>query len=536
MTTAMTITIPVHDTAPRCLPAALEQRLATSPKSPEDLAQELAKHAAHTELLRKAHLEAVKDRATRETQRVAEAAARKRRIAANQIEKVQKRLDAADVMLTARREAIEAKRERMKARRNELAQMVAESRARKVAQRDAAHAEALETEISALKKAASHIKAVHDRSARVVKHAEAVVAAQKEKEQTEKAAAAANLAERLHAAESRRQATTPPRAVSHASGPARLFRVLNDHKIEAAMKDIAYKKAMERAQANREALVQGKAEKAHADNVRAADKAAAAQARSAGTDTQTAATKIALYQKLQNADVTRKVGLKQRGMTKYKGDTTCVIVVRIEKETPRTPPPALVRRLTEVSHKLLATASTRQAGAASRRAAARAALALALAKASGKRADALGKVRMAQEAHVAKMKGRAARSFVARALFEGRRAHLVAQAHRRSSAAMGARKAAAAKLELNGKVWSDKCAAAAERRAAALRKVAKRGVVSVRNSATKSRREALRAAFVQRAKVLAARCEAAALFKASKLAEVVAKAKATAAKRKANED
>ena len=63
MTTAMMIHIPAHETALRCLPAALEQRLATSPKSPENLADALAKHAAHTEALRKAHLEAVSARA-----------------------------------------------------------------------------------------------------------------------------------------------------------------------------------------------------------------------------------------------------------------------------------------------------------------------------------------------------------------------------------------------------------------------------------------------------------------------------------------
>jgi hypothetical protein len=243
------------------------------------------------------------------------------------------------------------------------------------------------------------------------------------------------------------------------------------------------------------------------------------------------ADKAALYEKLQRADVLRLAHLKARASTKYRGDTTTLIVVRVEKANPRAPPAALVNRLSVVSNGLLASAGARQAGAQNRRTAMRAAVTLNLASASAKRAAALKRVSMAQAAVEAKVKGRAARALVTRALYEGRRAHLVAQEHRLALNAAQNREAAATALQEKCALWRKREAEAEELYEARLRRVAKKGVIAVRASVNKGRREALRASLVQRAEALAKRCDAAAVKKESILKEVVSKAIASAAKR-----
>jgi hypothetical protein len=60
MTAPVALTISIRDLPPTPVPAHLEQRLSGSPtKTPEDLACELAKQTARTELLRLAHLDSV---------------------------------------------------------------------------------------------------------------------------------------------------------------------------------------------------------------------------------------------------------------------------------------------------------------------------------------------------------------------------------------------------------------------------------------------------------------------------------------------
>jgi len=73
-------------------------------------------------------------------------------------------------------------------------------------------------------------------------------------------------------------------------------------------------------------------------------------------------------------------------------------------------------------------------------------------------------------------------------------------------------------------VAHNKCVAASERRSTALRKVAKTGVIAVRQAAFKSRREVLRSTTLEQAAAAQLRCKAAASNRAATLAEVVARA------------
>ena len=56
---AVALIVPVREVACNTLNAALEARLNNTSKSPEELAEELAKHADRTARLRQAHLDAV---------------------------------------------------------------------------------------------------------------------------------------------------------------------------------------------------------------------------------------------------------------------------------------------------------------------------------------------------------------------------------------------------------------------------------------------------------------------------------------------
>lgn len=494
MSAPLLMTIKAFEHAPAPLPAPLEERLNGSPaKTPEDLAAALEKHRARTELLRTAHLDAVKDRAARDNQRVLEAAARKRRAAANNVEKIQRRQEAADSKFNAKREAAEAKRAAWMARRAEMASNVAEARKAADAARQMAHLESLEAEKLASTKHEKTIQAIHDKSANVVKHAAAVVAARKEKEAEETAAAAAKLAERMALAELRRESAAPnspgtsaPPSPGTKSSKAVLSRVLNEQKVEAGLKELAFAKRNAKAEAKREAILKEVTDKAERHHVLREHKLAALAAKANGTDAETVAHKSALYSKLLNAENARQLSLKQRmAGCKVQGDTTSVIVVRVDKASPRMPPPALVKRLTTLSNRLLATAPSRQAGAAARKLALRSATALRLAKAAERRALVVGTARAALCARKAALEGKLARALVTKAIADGRKAHVLAQEAKRVEAASKARKAAAQAAKDKGAAAATHCEAVAERRAAAVRRTAKVGVVATAKQAQK---------------------------------------------------
>lgn len=270
---------------------------------------------------------------------------------------------------------------------------------------------------------------------------------------------------------------------------------------------------MEKAASKRAAILQGVAEKAGAENAKAASVAAATAAK--GTDP---AAKAALYDRLLRAEVARLSALKNKYLSKQKGDTISVIVVRMEDIKPRMPPPALSLRLSVVPRNLLATSAARQAGAASRRAALRLESQLKAVRASDKRAAALGRVGKVQAAREAAVKARATRSLITYALHQGKRMHAIAQESHRAFEAQVRRTGAVKTLTALGAAAQVKCDAADERRAAKMRATAKTGVLAIRQAAFKSRREARRAAVVSRGETKAERCAAAATKRAAFLA------------------
>jgi len=117
---AVVVEIP-NDTS-RELPHELVERLTGEEKPPEELEKEIEASSSRAEFLHSAHLESVKERAARETQRVEEASARRRRVEAAESRRVQDKLEADnqkhDALVAQQRE----QRELAKAKREERAE------------------------------------------------------------------------------------------------------------------------------------------------------------------------------------------------------------------------------------------------------------------------------------------------------------------------------------------------------------------------------------------------------------------------------
>merc|ERR1719399_671962 len=515
------------------LPAALEQRLSGSPtKTPTELAADLAASSERTEKLRRAHLDAVRDRAARESQRAAEANARKLRLAASRVEKVQRKLVAAESKSNAKKEATEAEREARKARRAEMALAVAEARRAAVEARELRTAKLLENEKLAFAKHAKLVQEVADKSSAQVKHAIAVVAAQKEKERLEKEAKSESLAARLEKAAAYRETEATDKGSPSTEKASRKMRVLNDAKVHSEMRRLAFDAKSSKATSKRAALLHATQLRAQAENARISSVVSQLNAKS------TDEAKAALYDKLLRAEVSHLSQLKDKGAKFRKGETISAIVVRaFESATPRSPPPALTKRLSVVAQNLVATAEARQAGAAARRASLKAAVALKASAANQRRVAASARVGKAAAAIAAKAKAKAAASTVALALLEGRRLHAQTERARKALEA-GSRRAAAEKALLaKAQAFQAKGDAADERHEAKLRANAKAGVVAVRAAAVKSRRDAQAMAVKERFVKKAVRCAAASTKRAALLeARVVLAKKRQAAPHPKRED
>lgn len=525
-----TLTINIHD-LPAPLPAALEERLAKSPtKSPEELESALKAYEAKSSKLRQAHLDAVRDRAARESERLKLAKAAKLRLNASKVEKVQRKLEQAEAKTTLKKEELEARRSAQKERREAMALAVAEARQLALESR-AASAEALRArEALANAKHARNVQRVQDKSAAQVKHALAVVEAHKQAAKLSAETAADRLEARLEkAALHRAHSLAETKGTHHATPEAVRHRVLNDEKVQAETRRLAFDASMVRHAANREAILHAVAEKAMAENAKAARVVELNAAKEAGTDPALAGAKSALYEKLHNAEVSRLQALRTKvdKATAAKGDTVSVIVVRRDPKTTtlRAPPPALSMRLSVVKRTLLATAAARHSGAAARRAAIKNRLAAKLAVANERRAAATARRAKAAAALEAKVTSRAARSLIHVALHTGGRLANVAKANRRHLRASAKMTAAARANDASGTAAAAKCDAAKTRRADRLRRVAKAGVVAVRRAACNSRRTSLRTAVLTRAEALDERCKAAALRRDANLAARVALAR-----------
>jgi len=520
MSQPVALTINVHnlETPKASLPAALEARLTGSPtKSPEDLASALQAHANRTAALRKAHLDAVRDRAARESQRAADVAARKLRLAANRVEKIQSRIDMAATKTHSKKEAAEAEREARKARRESLAQAVADAREAADQARAVRHAEILTAEAQANAKHLKAVGEVKDKGAAAVKHALAVAAAQKEKE----AEAAALLAEkqcaRLNAADYRREelaALAMAGPGSPGKAGAKAARALNDAFNAAHVKGAVHEARCSKAEANRAAHLKTVQDKAAHVSAKAAAVVAKAHDK---TDAIEAAK--TLYDRLLRAETARLSALKAKYATggAAKSKKAEVFVVRVDV-TPRSPPAALTLRLSAVSKTLTKTAGARQAAASARRDALRHARIVKAAEAKQRRAAAAMRVARAAAAVEAKVQTKAARGVVTHALAVGARQHRIAEEHKRAEAATEKREAAATAKSTAQAARLKAEAAASERHGAVLRGIAKVGVVAVRAAAQRSRREALDKALHARFLLKAQRCAEATAKRAALLA------------------
>lgn len=441
---------------------------------------------------------------------------------------VLRKLEQADLKTSAKRAQADADREARKTRRKAMAVAVAEARAEAAKMRAARGFELVEKVEVAF---AKHSKVVNDvkvKSACQVKHAVAVVEARKEKERLDALAAGEKLSARLESAAAKRAAAED----SPRGSPMRRHQVLNDVKVASEMRRKSYAASMEAHVSKRDAFIQGVAEKAKAENVKAAGVAAR---RNAGSPE----AKAALYHKLIRADVQRNAAIaaiRAKAISKERAaDAASVIVVKLDGIQLRLPPPALSLRLSVVGTALVATATARQAGAAARRAALRAAAHTKVAKANERRAAALTRVGKAQAAVEAKVKAGHARSLISMAIAEGQRLANAAAHSARLIGALGQLAAAEDARKVAGAAAQAKVDAAGERRAATLRQVAKAGIVAVRAAAFKSRREALRTAVISRVEALANRGVAATERRSALLAKRVETARkhmtATHAKR-----
>lgn len=388
MATATMITISVHDTAIHTLPADLEERLnkGSPTASPDQLAEALAKHTERAAKLRSAHLDAVRDRAARESQRASEAAARKLRLHHQHVDKIQRKLLASEVKANAKKEKAEAERDARKQKREEMAEAVAEARREATKTREARGTVLLAAERAASAKYSKTREALVAKSHWQVKHAIAVAAAQKEKERRNAVASFERLTERLELAAGRRamgsgdaagtssssssttssaasspkskggKAPTTWQSPSTSSHPGAVrARVLNDDKVASAMKRKLFEASMDKATTKRAAILEGIKSKAGAENARVASVVASNMAKVAGTDAATVTSKAALYERLCKADVARLQNLKSRHgaasrLAHKHGDTVSVIVIHVDKKA-RMPPPALSLRLNTVDRK-----------------------------------------------------------------------------------------------------------------------------------------------------------------------------------------
>lgn len=121
------VEVPVnHNPAP--IPEHLTDRLNKQKLDPEEVAQQSERLTARSEALRDAHIQAVKDRAARETQRGEENAARKRRTAAEELRKLEAKIEQAAAKSETKKREQQEKRDQDKEKRQRLAEQALEAR------------------------------------------------------------------------------------------------------------------------------------------------------------------------------------------------------------------------------------------------------------------------------------------------------------------------------------------------------------------------------------------------------------------------
>ena len=522
------VEVPVHDMKSE-LPAELVQRLEARTVPTADA---LDKDFQRRELLRLAHLEAVKERASRDVQRAADAAARKRRADYAEAQKVVLKLAEqavrAETLVVSQHET----RAEEKAKREALAMAVAIKRKSmnlanlKRGVDDASRA------LAAVEKREALVQAVADKGSATAAHAKHVVAAKKEKAAEEASGAAERLAARIQAAEVRRQSETALKEES-------LHKLLEKSKkvaaarqaadVELALKRVAQQAAMTKAVQKRDGLLSTIADAAalfneHAKDVALSTKAALESAESA---------KMAQhFERMVSAEVAREMTLraKQAGGA-VPGYHPEVIEVPVGSRDGGLPHTELLRRLTIQPQTLLATAAARQLSAFTKRESAFAEQHKASVDRVAKLAAAAKRRATRRAEKLAKINAKTVR---ADAILDSQvtiQAKLLAKEMALSAMVCANREAADAEQLAKGEIYQDRCDEADERRGKHMRIRAKAGVGALRANLATSRRAALAAIVQKNGELNVSRCMQAETVRQAELGAKVAAAKEASAKR-----
>lgn len=524
----MRVEVPVNDN-PRDLPSEIRARLDVTPPSPS--AEDLKARAERRALIRNAHIEGVKERATRDLQRAVEAAARKRRIEHKQAHKTIEKMDAATKKTEVKRQEQQDKRDAAWAKRNALASAVANKR---TAMTVAMLKRGMEEASRAARAVRTHdalIKAISEKGGAQVKRALSVVDTLKEKQEADRASAGERLAAKVEAAEMRREQEALIKADIIQRESERCKRVAAARRamtVELEQKRLADEKAMQKAQKKREELLSTIAESAATFNDHAKEVADAAKANSATVEQK----RKALYAKMVAADVSRELALRKKAVGGTVPDFHPeVIYVHMGAGDAATPPMKLLHRLTMCPQTLLASSASRQLGAFTRRELASAEQHARCVKHVTRLADAAKRRSIMRAAKLAKISARQARSEAIIASKDRARAKLIKRELALAALVAANRDAADAETDAKAAIYRDRLADADERRSKHLRTTAKAGVVALRTNLNRSRRAALASVIQKSGELHSKRCMMAESIRQAELGAKVAAAKGCSAKR-----
>lgn len=345
------IVVPVHEEEGWCASpgdTAKARLEAKSPsKSPEEILVACQKANEKAQALHQLHVDAVRRRAQRDLERVAEAERRRLRNAAAEKQRIVEKAAQKAEKQTEKKEAIEAQAAEKRARREALKAAFFEARTGLAAAAQGRVAMLAERHGSAAAKRTKLLQATVNKANYEVKHALAVATAAKEKERAAAAAAGSSLDERLAAAASRRTELreSPPKSPGKESSAKKSSRararqvaqVLNDEAVAIELKRVRLAAAMDKALQSRNARLEATVQRAAAYKEKAARAKAALEARQASVE----GLAHTIVEKAQAADVRRAWHLKSSAHRK-------LAPVLIEVALPKRPdaaPAALVARL-----------------------------------------------------------------------------------------------------------------------------------------------------------------------------------------------
>lgn len=397
--------------------------------------------------------------------------------------------------------------------REALAAAVAKTREAQKTAKEVRSAELLAAANTATERRERALQSLVDKSASAFRKAIAVAASVKEQERMATEAAGTALTIRLEAAEERRNEALnkSPTKIGPPSPSDVRHRVLNDAKVESGLKQRRFEEAMQKASSKREAQIEQRKARASESNAHAASVAAEAKAAANGTAAKLEEARHSMYWKMVSADVKKRSLLRQRQSASHihrpAADTTAfLLVVPMGTASARTAPPALHRRLMTQPRTLVASAPSRQAGAAARRQL----IALGVQRAAAQRVARVAAARARRDAVIEATRGRLwRRDELSRSAITSRdaiRQGKVRKAKAKASSAVARRAAVSALLASDAAAAQARCSLAASRRASVLQCIAKVGLSTSRVQAAQARRQDALNAQLAKAVANEARC------------------------------